>query len=326
MMEQTPLLISIIVPVYKVEKYLSACIDSILAQTYTKFELILINDGSPDNSGKICDEYARKDSRIKVIHQANSGVTKARATGINQASGTFVTFVDPDDYIPKDSIEILYSGISPDVDIVVGKIENTNDSPINDSEPETTEILNIESFTSLQLSQYHIGATAKLFRKDLFNGFILDIPREIVRGEDWIMNIRLCFNSTRSVRIINKIVYVYTIHATSITHRFKPDLNYEELFFKYYLLSIPQTKQDKYLDTTIKVRLRSYFKYTGYVYNIPNKGENFYKSLYNDIKRANYRLAPITKLLFITKSPIIRIVIITIRKIFNKMGINLVTL
>ena len=91
-------LIGVIVPVYKVEKYITECIESILAQTYTNFRLILVDDGSPDNAGKICDEYAKKDSRITVIHQENAGVTRARARGVEEAEDCeFITVVDSDD-------------------------------------------------------------------------------------------------------------------------------------------------------------------------------------------------------------------------------------
>ena len=103
-------LISIIVPIYKVEKYLRRCLDSILAQTYTHLEIILIDDGSPDNCGKICDEYAAQDSRIKVIHQKNHGVYVARNAGLQAASGEYIGFVDGDDYIKPDMYQTLLEG------------------------------------------------------------------------------------------------------------------------------------------------------------------------------------------------------------------------
>ena len=106
--------ISIIVPVYNVEKYLSRCIDSILNQTFDDFELILIDDGSPDHSGAICDDYAKKDNRILVIHKENGGLSDARNAGINIASGEYIMFVDSDDYISKDMCEILYQRIIKD--------------------------------------------------------------------------------------------------------------------------------------------------------------------------------------------------------------------
>ena len=100
--------ISVIVPVYHVEKYLPRCIHSILAQTFTDFELILVDDGSPDNCGAICDEYAEKDKRIRVIHKENGGVSSARNAGLDLAEGDYITFVDSDDYIGKDRLERLY--------------------------------------------------------------------------------------------------------------------------------------------------------------------------------------------------------------------------
>ena len=100
--------ISVIVPVYNVEKYLSRCIDSILAQTFMDFELILIDDGSSDNCGKICDEYAEKDGRIKVIHKRNGGVSQSRNCGLELSTGDYIAFVDSDDYIKEDCFEVLY--------------------------------------------------------------------------------------------------------------------------------------------------------------------------------------------------------------------------
>lgn len=103
--------ISIIVPVYKVEKYLNRCVDSILNQTYTDFECILVDDGSPDKCGQICDEYAELDKRIRVIHKENGGLSDARNVGIDAAKGEYISFIDSDDWIHPQMIEILYGGI-----------------------------------------------------------------------------------------------------------------------------------------------------------------------------------------------------------------------
>ena len=104
---ETPL-ISIIVPVYKVEPYLHKCVDSILSQTYTHLEIFLVDDGSPDNCGKICDDFARKDKRIKVIHKKNGGLSDARNVAIDVAKGEYITFVDSDDFVTSDYVETLY--------------------------------------------------------------------------------------------------------------------------------------------------------------------------------------------------------------------------
>lgn len=112
--------ISIIVPVYNTEKYLHRCIDSILAQTFTDFELLLINDGSNDHSGEVCDEYTQKDSRIRVFHKENGGVSSARNLGLDNAQGELITFVDSDDWIEKNCLDSCITVIRefPSVDII----------------------------------------------------------------------------------------------------------------------------------------------------------------------------------------------------------------
>ena len=102
-------LISVIVPVYNVEKYISRCIESIMKQTYKNIEIILIDDGSTDNSGKICDEYSLKDDRINVIHKKNGGLSDARNTGLDIAKGKYISLIDSDDFVSKFFIETLYN-------------------------------------------------------------------------------------------------------------------------------------------------------------------------------------------------------------------------
>lgn len=114
-------MISIVVPVYKVEKYLDKCVQSILAQTYKDFELILVDDGSPDNCPQMCDEYAKKNKKIRVVHKNNGGLSDARNAGTTIASGEFVTYVDSDDYVSKDYLAILNDlRIKHEADISVG--------------------------------------------------------------------------------------------------------------------------------------------------------------------------------------------------------------
>ena len=113
--------ISIIVPVYNVEKYIRRCLDSIAAQTFTDWECICVDDGTPDASGKICNEYAQKDSRFVVIHKENGGVSSARNAGLNVAKGEYVTFCDSDDWVEKEMLEVLYNtALETDADVVMG--------------------------------------------------------------------------------------------------------------------------------------------------------------------------------------------------------------
>ena len=108
-MSQEKALISIIIPVYKVEIYLEKCIQSVINQTYENLQIILVDDGSPDNCGKICDEYAQKDHRIEVIHKSNGGLSDARNKGLEIAKGEYIGFIDSDDYIESDMYEVLYN-------------------------------------------------------------------------------------------------------------------------------------------------------------------------------------------------------------------------
>lgn len=124
-------MVSVIVPVYKVEKYLADCIDSILNQTYGDFELILVDDGSPDKCPEICDTYAGKDSRVRVIHQPNGGVSSARNKGIAQAQGTFLMFVDSDDYLNDRMLEEMLSTDAETFDCIVSGIRYVYENPEN---------------------------------------------------------------------------------------------------------------------------------------------------------------------------------------------------
>ena len=136
--------ISVIVPVYKVEAVLKKCLDSIITQTYENLEIILVDDGSPDISGKICDEYSKRDSRVKVIHKKNAGVAAARNSGLKVATGEYCTFVDSDDYVSPNIYQILLNSIvSSKSDVAICNIEyfDDNNIPIYKESPLKDEIL-----------------------------------------------------------------------------------------------------------------------------------------------------------------------------------------
>ena len=103
--------VSVIIPIYKAEPYLKKCLDSIAAQTYKNLEIILIDDGSPDNCGRICDEYAANDPRVKVIHKQNGGMSDARNTGLDNATGEYLTFIDSDDYVSENFVDTLLNAL-----------------------------------------------------------------------------------------------------------------------------------------------------------------------------------------------------------------------
>lgn len=163
-------IISIIVPVYNVEKYLDRCVKSILAQTFKDFELILVDDGSLDRSGEMCDEYARSDSRIKVIHKENGGLSSARNAGIDIASGEFLGFVDSDDYIANDMYEMLYDNLireNADMSICC-KYDCYNDKPLKINK-ECYSVFNTEeALRSICKGEFGVSACDKLYKRKLF--------------------------------------------------------------------------------------------------------------------------------------------------------------
>lgn len=279
--------IGIIVPVYKAEKYITKCIESILAQTYTNFRLILVDDGTPDNAGKICDDYAKKDPRITVIHQDNAGVTRARARGVEEAAGCeFITFVDSDDTIIPNALYQLRNAMADDTDIVISHVAGYN----------YPNVLYIEKEEYLHyLISGHTLSCApwgKLFRNALFSDWIFDIPHQIVYGEDLLMNIRLGFKSNKGIVVLNKIIYRYYINQNGCDRTFKTSPDYENLFLEHLLYSIPSIELNKYYKDTIEKRVSILKSLIGYKY-IPNKewiDSEFHKRLMSDIKTFNFKI------------------------------------
>ena len=170
---QNPL-ISIIVPIYKVEEYIKNCIDSIISQTYKNLEIILVDDGSPDNCGNICEEYSLKDKRIKVIHKKNGGLSSARNAGLDIASGEYIGFIDSDDWIEGDMYESLYNAlVEYNADIsVCGRyiVQGNRITTISDSE-KAEVFTRREALSELVLDEYSgmkNFAWDKLYKKELF--------------------------------------------------------------------------------------------------------------------------------------------------------------
>ena len=165
-------LITVVVPVYNVEKYIKKCIDSIINQTYKNIEIILVNDGSTDNSGKICNDYAKKDCRIKVIHKENGGLSDARNFGIENTTGKYITFVDSDDYIEIDYVEYLYNLVvknKVDISICSMFIDSTK-KHINQGKKFKDNIFDTKKCYEYMLLEkgFTISAPAKLYLSELF--------------------------------------------------------------------------------------------------------------------------------------------------------------
>lgn len=216
-------LISIIVPIYKVEKYVEKCIETIINQTYKNLEIILVDDGSPDNCPQICDEYAKKDSRIVVIHQKNGGLSNARNSGLNIAKGEFIGFVDGDDYIANDMYETLYNAIihnNAQMSIcnfyIVNEKAEKMQNEIQTNIKEDVKVFNQQEAMKEMLIDKNIRGYVwtKLFKRECFE--LLRFP-EGRNYEDIAISIK-CFEKTEKIVYINKQKYYYLQRENSIDH------------------------------------------------------------------------------------------------------------
>ena len=236
-------LVSIIVPIYKVEPYLRRCLDSIVNQTYTNLEIILVDDGSPDTCPQICDEYAAKDKRIVVIHKENGGLSDARNAGLEISKGEYISFVDSDDWVDEKYIEILLnSAIAENTDIAIGENIQTNgfcNKPKN--------ISTIKTYSSKEalyhlFSQNHIAFTiscGKLYKKELFSNLHFPIGKY---HEDEFTTYILFYRSKKIV-YTNCILYYYFRHSNSITGSRHP-WDVLEVFEQRYLFFKNKNEKD----------------------------------------------------------------------------------
>ncbi len=177
--------VSVIVPVYKAENYINRCVDSILAQTFTDWELLLIDDGSPDNSGSICDEYSRKDQRIRVFHKKNGGVSSARQKGLEEALGEYTIHADPDDWVEPSMLEKLYGKAKEDnADMVICDFiyQYHRGGVISKQTPQNTEAETV--LRQLLFQQLHGSCCNKLVRRSCYSTYDINFPKNIICWED----------------------------------------------------------------------------------------------------------------------------------------------
>ena len=231
-------LVSIIVPIYKVENYLEKCLESIITQTYKNLQIILIDDGSPDGCGKICDEYAIKDSRIIVIHQKNKGLSAARNAGFEKVKGKYIGFVDSDDYIAEDMYESLVNAIEKyDTDISMCSYYKVDNNVVAKAEfPEIKDRIYSKNEALKELLLDHKIQNYvwnKLYKKELFTNIKFPDGKEF---ED-IATIFYVFEKINSIVKISQTKYFYVMRPESIVNDLsrKTINNYLEFNIKRYL-------------------------------------------------------------------------------------------
>lgn len=210
--------VSIIIPIYKAEKYISRCIESIINQSYENWQLILVNDGSPDKSLEICQEWAEHDLRISVISQKNSGAHMARWRGFQESKTPYITFVDADDTLPMTAIEILHNEIIKGYDIVKGADALHNNQVNIDGHIELNSKQFVEGVYVNDITPFLWGT---LYKRTLFDEYIFDIciKNHLVIGEDWITNLYVGKRINKAL-IIEATVYNYYTNEDSIMHTF----------------------------------------------------------------------------------------------------------
>lgn len=241
--------ISIIVPVYNVEKYLVKCLDSLLLQTYSDFEVILVDDGSPDNSGKICDLYAKKDSRIRVIHQKNSGPGPARNVGIQVASGKYITFTDADDWVAPQMLEkAVYYLENKEFDFVMYGNEaityNESETKVVKTEiwaPQKQEYHSAEAcrdaFCNILFSTSFNTPWNKLYKTSIVKEHGIVFPK-LKRAQDAIFNMEY-YKHIRSFCIIPDVLYYFRQNTNNkIWSKFPKDLYMIDAYYDQFIVEM----------------------------------------------------------------------------------------
>ena len=227
-------LITIIIPIYNVEQYLRRCVDSVLQQTYTKLEIILIDDGSPDNCGSICDKYVEADSRIKVIHKTNGGLSSARNAGLDIMTGEYVMFIDSDDYIALDCVEYLV-GLAErfSAQLAIGNYAETCSSQYTFGQnqlwqnQEALELLSGKKAIERQFggkTVQYVSSCVKLYARGLFEQ--LRFPEGLVHEDEGTTYKALY--ACEKVVVSQRIVYAYYYNPESIT-KLPKKKNYQDL-------------------------------------------------------------------------------------------------
>ena len=231
-------MISIIIPIYNVEKYLEKCLDSILNQTYKNLEIILIDDGSTDNSPNICNSYCEKDKRIKIIHKNNEGVSSARNKGIELSKGKYIVFIDSDDYVSNEHIEVLYDCIiSNNVDLVISNlIDISEDGIILNNEEKESFLMNKDQCLKELLSEdnfYHL-CCGNIYRKDLLEKIRFNCKYRIAEDLDFLYRY---IKQISSAYFLSKNTYYYLKREGSATNSIYSEKWNDELKICNFIIS-----------------------------------------------------------------------------------------
>lgn len=218
--------VSIIVPIYNVEKYIERGIKSLIAQTYKNIEIILVDDGSPDNSGKICDKCAKKDTRIKVIHKKNGGVSSARNVGLEKSTGKYIMFMDGDDYVEEDYVDYFVNLINKlDVLVAFNSSFFSIYTPNQNKKIENTIIDNTKAMEYIYLGKVNVAVWNKIYSRKFFDNDNIRFNEKIWYGEGMLFNIKI-LQFVKNVGLGNRKVYHQVYNTGSAMRKFNLESNY----------------------------------------------------------------------------------------------------
>ena len=263
--------VSVIVPIYRIEKYLPKCIDSLLDQSFNDFELLLVNDGSPDNCPNICDDYAKKDSRVKVIHKENGGLLSARKSGLEHSKGKYIAFVDGDDWVDKFYLGTLFKlAEANNADLVVTGQFREFDGKIETIKPKEAGVYNENEIKSHiipnaiyngRFCEHGISTYVwnKLYKKELLYEILMDVPNEIIMGED--AAITYSYLTISKCLVISRIpLYYYRQRHDSIVKSLEnPKIEYYRLglLMNFLKVKLSHVLEENVLNKQIKYYLYS---------------------------------------------------------------------
>lgn len=254
-------LISIVIPVYNVENYLERCIRSVLNQTYGNLEIILVDDGSPDRCGELCERYAREDSRVKAYHKANGGLSDARNYGVAKASGQYIAFIDSDDYIAPNYIEYLYDllrkyGADISCCYMIKAVDDHAEYCVNTAIPAEQPLTGREASLALLGSLYMVLVTAwgKLYQSDIVKKYPFPVGK---KHEDEATTCKYYYEA-RKVIIGNRCLYAYYQNPESIMHTMSSTLNEDALWVLEHRARFYEEKDEREIADRAWYRLFDY--------------------------------------------------------------------
>ncbi len=278
-------LVSVIVPVYNAEAFLARCVDSILAQSYGKLELLLIDDGSADGSPRMCDAYAERDARVKVIHKQNQGPAETRNVGLEQAVGELIVFVDSDDWIPRDYIEILRSALLREgADMSVSDMWITDGKTYESINRAQSGELVMDSESTVQTlllqKEFDTGPHCKMYRKELFDG--RRFPDGVLLFEDFDLLFRIAL-ACRRVVYTPAAKYYYYQNTESIMHRSMSERHLAVLSVSERMLSSVTERYPQLEKAAYRRHLETIFFLLDKI--LYSKSESVYGNTVQEIKR-----------------------------------------